>query len=311
MISILNRYKWKHADEIAHGVVNRLRLLPQPVIKRYRMLYFVAIWLILSCVLLLSCFFFHCSPTVAASAAGSAFFLDYRSSNRVYRLMKRYYEEALEADGESMECLKPSRKDKIIYSLLLACWLSFLVAFAVFAIGIHHDSLDLMFGVCEAFGSRSSPEQAAVQEQRLRKRPNDPEAHARLSGYYMARYLEGCLPEDAASLRVHSLWLIEHYPGVLLVGVSNVAFSPKRNGGDTEPLLEAEGLWLEQIDRHPKDTRVLANAADFFCYAADDLPQAIDLMKRCVALDAGNDAWLTQLSAYHARERRKESNPGQ
>lgn len=132
-----------------------------------------------------------------------------------------------------------------------------------------------------AQGGRIPESEAKRLEQHLQTHPDDVEARAQLIGYYGRRRFDS--PEAREACQRHILWFIRNRPKDPFTGSGMCTMLPDIDG---EAYYEARRLWLQQVDKHPKDTRVLINASNFL--ALRDRSKAIDLAKRALSLEPDN-----------------------
>jgi hypothetical protein len=114
-------------------------------------------------------------------------------------------------------------------------------------------------------------------------------------GYYYLRQFG----DDAArrSRRAHALRVIEQAPDLPVAGSPEVSLSPEEDGGDYD---RAKGLWLGHIERHPDDTAILGNAAQFF--TRSDPPLSGQLLRRARSLEPDNPEWSDRLGHLYSLE---------
>ena len=294
MTLILNRYEWKHAEEIAKTQPGFRAAFSTNRYFIFRLVIVVSAFGTLAAL----CYALGLSAGVAGYALLFPLFLGYRVNNHIYTLRKKHYAAALEAAGGPAGPIGPSRAQKAWHAVLLIASFAFLLPISVYAVRAAQQMAELDLLLQPAHGSELTSDQATDLEKRLSQDPEDLRARAQLVGYYGTLRAKGDSSEAATRLRYHLLWWIERHPESY-VGIAG-DFSPKRNGGDTAPLLEAERLWRKQIDLHPKNAKVLSNAAAFFYSSKDDLPQAIELMKRCTVLEPRKEEWTTELQHLQA-----------
>jgi TonB family protein len=65
-------------------------------------------------------------------------------------------------------------------------------------------------------------------------------------------------------------------------------------------------MWLKQVERHPQDSRVLANAAEFF---NQEIEPAEELLKKGREVDGGNPYWVGRLAGLYANVIGSSANP--
>ena len=101
----------------------------------------------------------------------------------------------------------------------------------------------------------TSAEEAAQMEQLLAVNPEDEAVRSKLLHYYWAHEMH----ERRVSL---VLWLIDHHPESALHGYQSASIFPgEGKGADFIAFGVARSRWLAQVNLHPDDARVLANAA--------------------------------------------------
>lgn len=152
-------------------------------------------------------------------------------------------------------------------------------------------------------GLSLSDAQAHALEQRLAEDANDPVAHAKLLGYYGINQFKS---HDAAKrYRKHALWLIENYPANEFCGTS---FCEIQADNDIEGYWQGRDLWHKMVERNPKSTAVLSNAANFM--ASHNPDQAESLLGRTTKVDPKNPRWLLQLAVLRINNLSKEGPTG-
>jgi hypothetical protein len=142
-------------------------------------------------------------------------------------------------------------------------------------------------------GRRLTSEEAALLEKFLLLDPENIAVRTVLLGYYFGKTFDS--GEMAEAQARHVLWLIANRPTAPALGGPegdiHEHFNEKR-------YVEARSLWLKQLERHPKDTAVIANAAAFFTLADKDL--SLKLLKQGAALEPTNDEWHESLGHLHS-----------
>src|SRR6266446_5591722 len=135
--------------------------------------------------------------------------------------------------------------------------------------------------------------EAARLESLLESNPHDLEARTKLLGYYAQRSYT-----DASARRrktAHCLWMIRHRPEAEIAGTP---FCQIQRFIDAAAYRKAKALWDKQVERHRKDTAVLANAAGF--HTLDEKRTAIAILKCLQRLDPRNPEWHERLGhLYH------------
>ncbi len=126
-------------------------------------------------------------------------------------------------------------------------------------------------------GYDMSDAEAKRLEQHLQSHPNDAEARAQLIGYYSRRRFDSRQAREAR--QKHVMWFIQTRPGDPFAGTGICDMHPDIDG---EAYHRARALWLQQVDKHPKNVQILANACAFL--TVNDRPHAIELAKRIQSL---------------------------
>ncbi len=118
-----------------------------------------------------------------------------------------------------------------------------------------------------------------------------------LIGYYFLGQRHSKAAE-AARLS-HILWLIEHAPAFKTVGTPYCFVFSK---SDPEGYERAKQLWLSRIQTCPRDTAILANAAQFF--TLNDTTLSEKLLTQGEALEPENPHWPEQLGRLYSLKSR-------
>ena len=128
-----------------------------------------------------------------------------------------------------------------------------------------------------------APEDVAVLERRLTKKPVDLRARMLLISYYFQH-------ADRAPRLRHIYWMIENDPDSNLFdfrGTGIHAFESRL--GSPDDFQHARELWLEQVKRHPRSPRVHANAARML--EQDDPEKAEEFWRWARSLEPNNRRW--------------------
>ncbi len=127
----------------------------------------------------------------------------------------------------------------------------------------------------------TSAEEAAQMEQQLAVNPEDETARSKLLHYYWAHEMH----EQRVSL---VLWLIDHHPESALHGYQSASIFPSEgNAADFIAFGVARSRWLAQVNLHPDDARVLANAAR--ALGEGSTAEGMDLLERARQLDPAHE----------------------
>jgi TonB family protein len=127
-------------------------------------------------------------------------------------------------------------------------------------------------------GNKLTAAEAQALEESLVANPEDLAARGKLIAHYFVNL-------DRADWSRHVFWLIEHHPESPVAGF-NFASIPPLGGSlsDQADYARAKKIWLEQTERHPKDSRVWANALRFFSQPGCDASARERLLKRAEEL---------------------------
>jgi TonB family protein len=133
-------------------------------------------------------------------------------------------------------------------------------------------------------GSKLTAAEAQQLEQQLATDSEDLTARGKLISYYFANAIEHPRME-------HTFWLIEHHPESELALYYSRSHMP---GPSQSEHKQAKDLWLQEVSVHPRDARVLANAAQFV--GLNDQFAEEDLLKRAREVEPSNPEWIKQLA---------------
>lgn len=103
-------------------------------------------------------------------------------------------------------------------------------------------------------------------EDGLVKNPDNLSARAKLIRYYFRVSMIADLPELDEKRHPHIFWVIEHHPESDIAGSPESDFMPLGRPSNIESYLHAKELWLQEIEKHPADAKVLLNASNFFSW---------------------------------------------
>lgn len=150
-------------------------------------------------------------------------------------------------------------------------------------------------------GESLSDAEAQQLEEHLRREPNDVKVRVKLLGYYWKRADDS--PQAAKARQAHILWLAQNRPEEPVLGTPYAMLHPPMDG---EAFSKAREILLQQVRKHPKNARILANARDFL--SVYDEAKAVELAKRVLSLEPDNPehaerlAHLYELMAGGARD---------
>src|SRR5204862_4617696 len=78
----------------------------------------------------------------------------------------------------------------------------------------------------------------------------------------------------------HVVWLVTNHPESNAAMIGSLGFSPRPNGlHDPADYQRIAGLWKQQAAAHPRDAKILTNAAQFFAQPGSDYTEAERLLK--------------------------------
>lgn len=149
-------------------------------------------------------------------------------------------------------------------------------------------------------GRMMNAAQAAEMETALDAKPDDLSSRTKLLGYYFGK--DRGPGEALKNRRKHVLWVISNQPGAELAALPHC-----RMDGvfDPEGYAEAEKLWLQQVEAHPQDSKVLGNAAAFFLISNRNMAEGF--LKRAQKAEPDNPKWSDNLGHLYSMENDKES----
>lgn len=141
-------------------------------------------------------------------------------------------------------------------------------------------------------GHRLTSENAELLEKFLLLDPENIAVRTVLLGYYFAKTFDSDEMADAQAR--HILWLIANRPTAAVLGDPEGTIDSILN---EKHYIEARSAWLQQVERRPKDTAVIANAAAFCTIADTDL--SLKLLRQGAALEPTKDEWHQRLGQLH------------
>lgn len=135
-------------------------------------------------------------------------------------------------------------------------------------------------------GRTLSVEEADKLEKVLAGDSNNHSARISLIAYYSNRHDE----PFKSKKNKQALWFIRNMPdSEILHPMIQVRLNPALDSGFTE----AKELWLANLDKYKGNTKVIANALDFF--RNSDKPLADKLVRQAAALEPTNPKWPAEL----------------
>jgi len=122
--------------------------------------------------------------------------------------------------------------------------------------------------------SRMTAADAARMEQQLASNPDDLATRSRLIGYYFLNNVR----EPRLS---HIFWMIENHPESEAAGFNSSGISPRNTSlNSAADYQRAASTWQQEVAIHPKDAKVLANAAQFYAQPGGDWYEAERLLQQ-------------------------------
>ena len=110
---------------------------------------------------------------------------------------------------------------------------------------------------------RITAKDAKALEEGLNTNPDNLTAREQLISYYFMEMLTSRKPELEEKREQHIFWLIEHHPESELAGSPEAGIMPMGLSGSTEGYQRGKQLWLQEVEKHLDDQRILRNAAQF------------------------------------------------
>jgi hypothetical protein len=155
---------------------------------------------------------------------------------------------------------------------------------------------------------------AKALEEGLSKNPDNLTAREELIKYYFEETLTSKMPELEEKREQHVLWLIEHHPESELAGSPEAEITPvgfsgsiEASMGSIEGYQRGKQLWLQQVDQHPDNQRILHNAAQFLSLYAGKI--ARELLEKAWVLDPSDAQTSSALAQLYEHERADVSSP--
>ncbi len=142
-------------------------------------------------------------------------------------------------------------------------------------------------------GRNLSAETARELELHTQSSPDDIEARSKLLGYY---FLRAHTSEEARAARQqHILWLIRNRPDTPIL---DTPFAHLNAILESSTYAEGKQVWLDQVERQPKNPEILGRAAAYFLL--HDSATAESLYRRAEAVEPQNPLWARRLGDLHA-----------
>jgi tetratricopeptide (TPR) repeat protein len=132
-------------------------------------------------------------------------------------------------------------------------------------------------------------------------------ARQELISYYFMEMLTSRKSELEEKREQHVFWLIEHHPESELAGSPEAGIMPMGFSGSTEGYQRGKQLWLQEVEKHPDDQRILANAAQFLPLFDGKIGRG--LLEKALALDPSDTETSCKLARSYEQERVLVSSP--
>lgn len=150
---------------------------------------------------------------------------------------------------------------------------------------------------------------AVALEEGLKTKPDNLSSREKLIKYYFVEMLTSRSSELEEKREKHVLWLIEHHPDSDLAGSPETGIMPMGFSGSTEGYQRGKQLWLEEVEKHPDNQRVLCNAAQFLSIFDSKIGRG--LLERALALDPSDPETSSRLAESYEHKRALATSPDQ
>ena len=144
-------------------------------------------------------------------------------------------------------------------------------------------------------------------EEGLSANPDNLTAREKLIRYYFLEMLTSQMPGLEEKREKHVLWLIEHHPESELAGSPEAEIMPMGFSGSTEGYQSGKQLWLQEVEKHPDNQRILRNAAQFLSLFDGKIGRG--LLEKALALDPSDPETSSRLAQSYEQERMLVSSP--
>jgi tetratricopeptide (TPR) repeat protein len=158
-------------------------------------------------------------------------------------------------------------------------------------------------------GEEITADDARALEDSLANNPDSLFVRAKLIHYYFRAGLGSQSPELEAKREQHVFWLIEHHPEATLAGSPDAEVGMFGSEDNKDAFQRAKSLWMQQIERHPDDLRVLHNAAQFLSFS--DSKAALEVLQKAVDIDPNNTETLELLARTYEQQRIQATTPAE
>ena len=149
--------------------------------------------------------------------------------------------------------------------------------------------------------------EAKALEEGLKTTPDNLSVRKKLITYYFEAMLTSRAPELEERREQHIFWLIEHHPDSELAGSPEAGIHPVGFSGSTEGYQRGKQLWLQQVESHPDNLRIVRNAARFV--SLWDRKFGRELLEKALILDPGDAQASSMLAQSYMQERLTVESP--
>jgi hypothetical protein len=139
----------------------------------------------------------------------------------------------------------------------------------------------------------ATPKEADKLEHRLKQHPNDFNARLLLLEYYYWQMIRS--PSAHLAHERHVLWVIRHQPASDIAGAPAMTLL---SGKEDDAILKAKQLWRQQMSAHPRNAKIVGNAASFFLKQGSEA--GFELLNRAQALEPKNPKWPEKLGEVYS-----------
>jgi thiol-disulfide isomerase/thioredoxin len=145
-------------------------------------------------------------------------------------------------------------------------------------------------------------DEARALEDVVKSKPDDVASRVRLLRHYMTMRN---LPEARKARQAHVIWLVENQPGNPAAGSAYALLNPRQDG---DAYSRVKALWGRQVEAHPDDRAILANAAAFLRVGHPDEAKA--LLERRRQLEPQNRLSLQKGAQLRGRNQEGTASDG-
>lgn len=144
-------------------------------------------------------------------------------------------------------------------------------------------------------------------EEGLKTSPDNLAAREQLIQYYFRTMLTSRVSAIEEKREQHIFWLIENHPESELAGSPEASIAPIGFSGSTEGYQHGKQLWLEAVEKHPDDVKIVRHAAQFLFLFDRDTGRG--LLKKALLLDPSDAQTSSMLAQSYMQERMMTGSP--